>query len=107
MNLLRNNYFPKCLLLTAIVGRRQILTVLLIGIAFFWNCGTPLSLRDQCFERNRCDSKESDCYLQNIAYYNLIQTSGNTSIVDAGILYSTCNGLNDRCRKNCESSTLF
>ncbi|PJE00679.1 MAG: hypothetical protein CK427_13075 [Leptospira sp.] len=107
MNQFRNNFSPKCSISVDIVHKIFLLILVILGFAFLWNCGTPLSLRDQCLERNRCESKESDCYLQNIAYYNLIQTSGNTSIVDAGILYSTCNGLNDRCRKNCESSTLF
>lgn len=110
MNLLKNKYlkFKQSLMYSFQLQNYHKIIILFSWISiFYYNCGTPLSFREQCYERNRCDSKEVDCYLQNLSFYSLVQTSGNISAEDAGIVFSTCDGLKERCQKNCESSTLF
>lgn len=79
----------------------------LLVFLILFNCGTPLSPREGCMERNRCDSKEEECYLQNITIYQAASGTNSISMEDGAVLLGTCAGLGDICKKNCMSSTLF
>ena len=83
----------------------HIIRILFLSLAV--SCGTPLSFREQCETRNRCDSIETECYLRNTVYYSAIQNGKATSEVDVGILFGTCSNLQETCKKNCESGTIF
>jgi hypothetical protein len=79
----------------------------LLVVLILINCGTPISPREGCMERNRCDTKEEECYLQNISIYRAASGVDSISTEDGAVLFGTCAGLGDICKKNCMSSTLF
>lgn len=86
------------------------------GLSLFWklfvigfalHCGTGFSPKEECFSRNRCDKIEGECYLRNLAIYQASTGDVRFSAEDSFILYATCNGLGDTCKRNCQSSTIF
>ncbi|WP_108978247.1 LA_0364 family Cys-rich lipoprotein [Leptospira ryugenii] len=79
----------------------------LFSVLFIANCGAPFSPRSECIQRNRCSTIEGECFLRNDLYYKFVTNSPNYSEADLAILSQSCLGLRNRCRKNCESSTLF
>ncbi|WP_442915889.1 LA_0364 family Cys-rich lipoprotein [Leptospira sp. GIMC2001] len=78
-----------------------------IALALQIQCGTPLSFREECYERNKCSEIESNCYLQNSLFFRFTQGDRSPAGEDVAILLGTCDGLEKTCRKNCESSTIF
>lgn len=76
-------------------------------VVLFSGCGTPFSLRSQCYENNKCSTIEGKCFLDNLSIYQVGTGSAEIGNTDFAILAGTCLGLEATCRKNCESSTLF
>ncbi|WP_109022378.1 LA_0364 family Cys-rich lipoprotein [Leptospira kobayashii] len=70
-------------------------------------CGAPFSPRSACYERNKCSTIEGTCFLQNDLFYRFGADSGQYSNQDLSILVGTCLGLEKKCRKNCDSGTIF
>ncbi|TGL61994.1 hypothetical protein EHQ58_03915 [Leptospira ognonensis] len=74
---------------------------------FILRCGSPFSPRSNCLERNKCATIEGDCFLRNDLIYKFSTQSPIYSDQDLAILLNSCNGLKNKCHKNCESGTLF
>ncbi|WP_411821445.1 LA_0364 family Cys-rich lipoprotein [Leptospira sp. 'Mane'] len=70
-------------------------------------CGAPFSPRSNCYEKNKCSTLEGACFLQNDLFYRAAANSGQYSNQDFSILVGTCIGLEKKCRKNCDSGTIF
>lgn len=70
-------------------------------------CIPELSPRESCYNRNRCNHIEGDCYLKNLLIYQFATSQSKLSNQDAIILWGTCSGLEEECKKNCQSTTLF
>lgn len=71
------------------------------------HCVQELSFREECYNRNRCSEIEGECFLRNRVFYQSFTGSERISTEDGAILFLTCEGLEDTCKKNCESGTLF
>lgn len=73
----------------------------------FVHCGSPLSFRSACYERNKCSTIEGACFLRNDSFYRIATSSADYSAPDMAALVGSCIGLEKTCRKNCESGTIF
>jgi hypothetical protein len=81
--------------------------LILLGMLFCLSCGAPFSPRSNCLERNKCSTIEGECILRNDLYYKFMTSSPEYSNQDLAILTNSCTGLKNKCRKNCESGTIF
>ncbi len=81
--------------------------ILILFLANLIDCGAPLSPRSNCIERNKCSTIEGECFLQNDLYYKFVANTSDYSNQDLAILTNSCSGLREKCRKNCESTTIF
>lgn len=81
--------------------------ILLFFILLFENCGSPISFRTACYERNKCSTIEGSCFLRNDVFYRVSTGATEYSNADLAAIVGSCLGLENLCRKNCESSTIF
>ncbi|TGM31991.1 hypothetical protein EHQ92_15525 [Leptospira biflexa] len=78
-----------------------------ITIFLFFSCGAPFSFRSACYERNKCSTIEGACFLRNDAFYRISTGASEYSNTDLAAIVGSCIGLENVCRKNCESGTIF
>ncbi|XDD44616.1 hypothetical protein AB3N58_16515 [Leptospira sp. WS60.C2] len=79
------------------------------GLVLFlsFGCGAPFSFRSACYERNKCSTIEGACFLRNDVFYRISTGATEYSNADLTAIVGSCLGLENTCRKNCESGTIF